>query len=276
MTTVAYQGVSGANSEIAVLGYFPDGVIPLPCQTFAALFDAVVSSQAEFGVVPIENSLAGSVIDNYDLLIKQPVHIIGELYLHIRYQLFALPGVGLMDIRRVYSHPQALAQCTDYLLAHPQMQPEAAFDTAGAAKLVADRALRDSAAIAPRRAGERYGLQSRASDIQSNNENYTRMVIISKKRQQPPAQAQVTKTSVIAGLRHEGGSLATLLGLLHGAGMNLTKIESRPIVGRPWEYLFYLDWEGTLSEHELVQAKRSTTWWKDLGAYPRGQKMLSP
>lgn len=272
MTRVAYQGVPGANSEIATLGYFGESVEPVPCPSFAALFGEVTAGRTDYGVLPIENSLAGSVIDSYDLLISQPIAIVGELYQHVRYQLLALPGVRLEEIRRVYSHPQALAQSADYLRAHPQMAPEAAFDTAGAAKLVADRGLRDAAAIAPRLAGVRYGLHALATDIQSHAENYTRMVVIGRE-EQPPASGSVVKTSVIAGVRHEPGSLATLLGVLHRAGMNLTKIESRPIIGRPWEYLFYLDWEGRLEGATLAEARAGATLWKHLGVYARGEKI---
>lgn len=271
-TKVAYQGVPGANSEIATLGYFGEAVEPVSTPSFAALFESVLSGGSDYGVLPIENSLAGSVIDSYDLLIQRPVFIVGELYQHIRYQLLALPGVALDDVRRVYSHPQALAQSADYLQAHPRMQPEAAFDTAGAAKLVADRGLRDAAAIAPRLAGVHYGLNALATDIQSHAENYTRMVVLSRHAQEPPAGG-VVKTSVIAGLRHEPGSLAVLLGVLQRAGMNLTKIESRPIVGKPWEYLFYLDWEGRLGGDALEEARRVTTLWKQLGVYARGSRI---
>mgnify|MGYP001181035830 CR=1 FL=1 len=270
--SVAYQGVPGANSEIATLGYFGEGVEPVPTPSFTALVDSVLTGQTDFGVLPIENSLAGSVIDSYDLLIERPVFIVGELYQHVRYQLLALPGVKLEDVRRVYSHPQALAQTADYLRAHPAIEPEAAFDTAGAAKLVADRGLRDAAAIAPRLAGVRYGLVPLAADIQSHAENYTRMVVLARGEQQPPADG-VVKTSVIAGLRHEPGSLAALLGVLQRAGMNLTKIESRPIIGKPWEYLFYLDWEGRLEGGALEDARRATTLWKRLGVYARGSRI---
>jgi prephenate dehydratase len=272
---VAYQGMPGANSEIALFGYFGRDAEPLPCHSFALLCDAVTDGSAGFGVLPVENSLAGSVMGSYDLLIQRPVFIVGELYQHIRYKLLALPGVRLEDVRRVYSHEQALAQCKDYLDAHPAMQPEPAFDTAGAAKLVADEQRRDSAAIAPPLAGERYGLDVLASDIQSNSENYTRMMIIGRDEAHPPASAQL-KTSVIAGLRHERGSLTRLLNVLNEAGMNLTKIESRPIVGRPWEYLFYLDWEGRLEDAALQDAQQTTNWWKHLGIYPRGSINPAP
>ncbi len=275
MTRVAYQGVAGANSEVATIGYFGPDVMPVPCPSFAALFAAVTSSAADYGVLPIENSLAGSVIDSYDLLIHQPVHIVGELYQHVRHQLLALPGVGIEDIRRVYSHPQALAQSADFLHEHPRMQAEPAFDTAGAAQLIAERGLRDSAAIATARAGMKYGLKIVAADIQSNTENYTRMVVIGLDEQEPGADAGTVKTSVIAGLRHESGSLSRLLSVLTRAGMNLTKIESRPIVGSPWEYLFYLDWEGRLEGDALAEAQETATLWKYLGVYPRGQKIES-
>ncbi|HZU77195.1 MAG TPA: prephenate dehydratase domain-containing protein, partial [Dehalococcoidia bacterium] len=217
---VAYQGMPGANSEIALFGYFGRAAEPVPCESFARLFDAVLQGDADYGVLPVENSLAGSVEGSYDLLIRHPVFIIGELYQHIRYQLLALPGVRLTDVRRVFSHPQALAQCKDFLDAHQHVHPEPAFDTAGAAKLVADQGWRDAAAIAPPLAGERYGLQALASDIQSNAQNYTRMVIIAREQVPPPADVPV-KTSVIAGLAHERGSLARLLTVLQEAGMNL-------------------------------------------------------
>jgi prephenate dehydratase len=208
------------------------------------------------------------VIDSYDLLIQHPIFIVGELYLQIRYQLLALPGVELDEIRTVFSHPQALAQTKDFLDAHPAMQPVAAYDTAGAAKMVAEEQVRERAAIAPPLAGTRYGLVPLATGIENDPENYTRMVVIGHQESHPSGSN--VKTSVIAGLRHERGSLATLLGVLQEAGMNLTKIESRPIVGRPWEYLFYLDWEGRLENTPLAKAKGTAIWWKHLGVYPRG------
>lgn len=277
MPTVAYQGVPGANSEAATFGYFGPDAIPLPCQSFADLFDAVVSGRADHGVVPIENSLAGSVIDNYDLLVKAPVVITGELVLHIRYQLLALPGARIEDIRRVYSHPQALAQSREFLRGHPQMTPEPAFDTAGAAQLVAERGERDIAAVATPRAGVLYGLTPLAEDIQSDSENYTRMFIIGREPKDLPAGGEVVlKTSVIAGVPHEIGALAALLGVLRDARVNLTKIESRPIAGTPWVYRFFLDWEGLMAPDDLAAARAITEYWKPLGTYPRGQVIYAP
>lgn len=277
MTTVAYQGVPGANSEAATFGYFGRDVTPLPCPSFAALFDAVTSGRADHGVVPIENSLAGSVIDNYDLLLKAPVVIIGELVLHIRYQLLALPGARIEQIRRVYSHPQALAQSQEFLRAHPHMVPEPAFDTAGAAQLVAARGELDIAAVATPTAGVLYGLTSLAEDIQSDSENYTRMFIIGREPVDlPPGDGAALKTSVIAGVPHEIGALASLLGVLRDARVNLTKIESRPIAGTPWVYRFFLDWEGQMSPDDLAAVRAVTEYWKALGTYPRGRVIYSP
>jgi prephenate dehydratase len=271
----AYQGEPGANSEVAAFGYFGLEVEPVPCYSFATLFDAVLTGAVDAGVLPIENSLAGSVIESYDLLIRHPVFITGELYQQVRHHLLALPGVELGDVRRVISHPQALAQSADFLQNHPNLVPEPAFDTAGAAKLIAEARQRDAAAIATSLAADRYGLHVLKHDIQSNSENYTRMVIIERKESAPRGVEQL-KTSVFAGLRHERGSLATLLDVLQRAGMNLTKIESRPIVGRPWEYLFYLDWEGRLDDWAQEDARRSTSWWKLLGVYPRGSVIPAP
>jgi prephenate dehydratase len=277
MPTVAYQGVPGANSEAATFGYFGPDATPLPCESFAVLFAAVLDGAASYGVVPIENSLAGSVIDNYDLLAQRDVTIVGELFLHIRYQLLAPPGVRLDGVRRVYSHPQALAQSHDFFTAHPALTPVADFDTAGAARAVAARGRSDEAAIAPPQAGVRYGLVSLAEDIQSHAENYTRMVIIGRETYAPTAGAEtVWKTSVLAGVRHETGSLATLLDVLRDARVNLTKIESRPVVGEPWAYRFFLDWEGLMSQEHLAAARAVTTLWKQLGTYPRGQIIGAP
>lgn len=277
MPVVAYQGVPGANSEAATLGYFGPDVSPLPCASFADLFRAVECGEAQFGTLPIENSLAGSVEGSYDLLAQYDLSIVGELFLHIRYQLLAPPGVRLEDVRRVYSHPQALAQTHDFLARQPRMTPVADFDTAGAARAVAARARGDEAAIAPPQAGVRYGLHALAEDIQSHAENYTRMVIIASAP--PPASAApdtVWKTSVLAGVRHETGSLATLLDVLRDARVNLTKIESRPVVGEPWAYRFFLDWEGLMSQADLDAARAVTTFWKRLGTYPRGLVIGAP
>ena len=277
MPVVAYQGVPGANSEAATLGYFGPEATPLPCASFAELFKAVIDGRAQFGTLPIENSLAGSVIDSYDLLAQHDLTIVGELFLHIRYQLLAPPGVRIEHVRRVYSHPQALAQSHDFLVRHPLMTPVADFDTAGAAREVAARARADEAAIAPPQAGVRYGLISLADDIQSHAENYTRMVIIASAPPPPAADPEtVWKTSVLAGVRHETGSLATLLDVLRDAQVNLTKIESRPVVGEPWAYRFFLDWEGLMGQAYLDAARAVTNSWKLLGTYPRGQVIGAP
>lgn len=275
---VAFQGEIGAFSEEAVLALFADAE-PVPTPSFEEVFDAVVDGAVDRAVVPIENSLFGSVHVNYDLLRTHDVRIIGELKLRIRHNLLVLPGARLQDIRRVHSHPQALGQCQTFLrqrLPHAEAIP--AYDTAGAAKMIAAMGVRDAAAIAGERAAGQYGLECLASGIESNHQNYTRFLVLTRRGDAVPiAEAGgPVKTSIVFSLRKNvPGALFKSLAVFALRDLDLFKVESRPLVGSPGQYLFYLDVEGA-AESETVQRaldhlSEITASLKLLGSYPQGR-----
>jgi prephenate dehydratase len=235
--TIAYQGEPGAFSEAAARRIAP-GAQVVPCKTFDDVFAAVNGGGAPYGVLPIENSIGGSIHRNYDLLLSNDLPIVGEVELPIVHQLLALPGASIERIRRVYSHPQALAQCEKFLLTLSGVEIVATYDTAGSAKMVADERLEQAAAIASARAGELFGLVPLASSIQDFDGNVTRFIVIGR---QPLHDAVPDKTSIVFSLPNEPGSLFKALSVFALRGVDLTKLESRPIQGRAWEYLFYVD-----------------------------------
>jgi prephenate dehydratase len=241
----------------------------LPCASFEALFAAVAEGRAGAGIVPIENSLAGSVLENYDLLLEHDLTIIGELFLPVRHCLLAVAGTRLVDVKRAYSHPQALAQSLPFLRAHG-IEPVAAYDTAGAARELSMRAEPGAAAIASARAGNIYGLELLAEGIQSRQDNTTRFFVVSRVR---PSNLAAEKASLVFAALNAPGSLYACLGHFSARGLDLTKIESRPTKDTPWEYHFYVDVVGDLSVErldDLLTALRASA--EDvrlLGAYPR-------
>ena len=235
--TIAYQGERGAFSEAAGRRLAPDSEL-VPYKSFEDVFAAVEGGQASYGVVPIENSIGGSIHRNYDLLVAHELPIQAEIELPVIHQLLALPGTTIERLRRVYSHPQALAQCERFLRTLKGIDIIATYDTAGSAKLVADQHLEDAAAIASARAGEVFGLTAVASAIQDFDDNITRFLVIG---QRPFHHAAPDKTSIVFSLPNEPGSLFKALSVFALRGVDLTKLESRPIPGRPWEYLFYVD-----------------------------------
>lgn len=273
--TVAYQGEPGAFSEEAVGALFPDAT-PLPRPAFGDVFAAVESGAADRGVVPIENSLFGSVHANYDLLRAHPLVITAELRLRIRHHLLAVPGVAAADVRRVYSHPQALGQCADYLAAHlPDAEAVPVYDTAGAAKGIAERAERDAAAIASRRAGAVYGLDVLAAGIESHQANFTRFLALARPEHAPEearGEAPYKTSLVFAMRRNVPGALFKSLAVFALRDIDLFKIESRPLVGSPGEYLFYLDLAGAAADEPVQRAldhlSELTSYLKVLGSYP--------
>ncbi|GAB4532882.1 MAG: prephenate dehydratase [Anaerolineales bacterium] len=236
---VAFQGEAGAYSEEAIFGHF-GAVETLPCESFPAVFEAVVSGKCERGLIPIENSLAGSIHQNYDLLLRHNLHIVGEYFLRVRHCLIALPGVNLADIECVISHPQALGQCAG-TLETLNVRTEAVYDTAGSVKMLKANAWYTTAAIASRRAAELYGMHILREGIEDNRENYTRFLEIA---QQPAEADENAKTSIVFTLRNQPGALFKALSVFALREIDLTKIESRPLAGRPWEYLFYVDFLG--------------------------------
>lgn len=265
----SFQGEHGAYSEEAAYDFFGESVSTQPCVTLKEVFRAAEDGSVDFGVVPAENSLEGTVNQTYDLLFQSTLKISGEVKIRISHCLLALPGTKLHDIRKVYSHPQALAQCHSFLESL-QATIEPAYDTAGSAKLVREGSLRNSAAVASESAASIYGLDILRREIEDDPENYTRFFVVGKR---DAARTGKDKTSIVFGTKHTPGSLHAALSELAVRRINLTKIESRPIRGRPWEYHFFVDFEGHRDEKTCSDALHalgaSTTFVKVLGSYPR-------
>ncbi len=270
-TTVAYQGEPGAFSEQAALEYFGRSVTSCPFETFDAVFSAVAEERTRFGIVPVENSSEGSISRVYDLFLEHDVRVCGETALRIVHCLIAREGVALGDIRRVYSHPQALGQCREFLT-HLGCELIPEYDTAGSVKMVHEHGFMDAGAVAGARAAELYDMRVIASGIEDSKNNYTRFFILSK-RDVPPSGAD--KTSIVFSVRHEPGALYAALRVLAERGVNLTKIESRPTRQKPWEYNFYLDFEGHRLDPQFAEALESIKPYclfvRVLGSYPQAK-----
>ena len=270
MVRVAFQGERGAFSEEAAVVHFGADVSPIPCRSFSEVFTAVGTGAADFGVVPIENSLTGSIYSNYDLLVEHKLHIVGETEVRIRHCLLCLPGVSVEEIRRVLSHPQALAQCERTLRKLlPWAEPVPVYDTAGSAKILREKGLKDAAAVAGKRAAEIYGLVVLKEGIEDSAENYTRFLVLSQK---PACPEGAAKTSVVFAVENVPGALYRCLEPFATRGIDLAKIESRPLRGRRWEYVFYLDFVGNLQERRVREAvkelRERTKFLRILGCYP--------
>lgn len=304
--TVAFQGERGAYSEEALSAAWPDAQ-PVPCKEFADVFDAVQAGRVDAGLVPIENSTEGSINGTYDLLLNSQLTIAGEQFLRVRHNLLAPKGTKLQPGLNVYSHPQALAQCRDFL--HEKgLQAVQYYDTAGAAHDLANGKIGSdgiapidqdnktknqnpnantiaasdvpghpkapsAAAIASRKAAVHYGLQVLAEGIEDNRNNYTRFILISKTA--PTPQPLGFKTSIVFSTQHQPGALFRVLKAFADAHINLTKLESRPTKSTPWEYVFYLDFEGSAfhdpARKVLAKIKPDTLMLKVLGSYPKAK-----
>ncbi|WP_022835649.1 prephenate dehydratase [Salisaeta longa] len=253
--TIAFQGIPGAYSAAAAAQVFPDATLH-PCETFREAFAAVAAGRADRAVVPIENTLFGSIPENYDHLHHHPVTLVGDVWQRIRHGLLGCPGATLADLKTVTSHPQALGQCRQYLRTHlPEVRTEATFDTAGAARAVARAADPTRAAIASREAAEQYDLAVLDASIEDNPQNYTRFWIVAPEG--TPPRAAPTKTTLTLRLNDAGpGALAPCLQAFARRAVNLTKLESRPLVGAPGRYLFYMDVEAAASDAAFVAARR--------------------
>lgn len=266
---VAIQGEPGAFSHEAALQLVPQAAI-VPCSLSTDVFAALSGGQVDAAVIPIENSLAGSVLDHFDLLLTHDVAVERETLLRIRHNLIALPGVALAGVDRVFSHPIALAQCRRFLADHPSMKPIAAYDTAGSVKQLVEQSDSTAAAIASRTASEIYGAAILASGIEDNPQNYTRFFLV-RRTADAVTDPNANKISIAFAVQNRPGTLVAALSELANAGTNLTKIESRPVQGKPWEYIFYVDCQ-LRSPGEASQAldalRRHCDLVKELGRYP--------
>lgn len=266
---VAFQGVPGAYSEAAVLEYFGVEVRSVPCDSFELVFSAVQDDICERGMLPIENSLAGSIHRNYDLLLQHPLSIVGEYHLRVEHCLIALPGVGIDEIRTVISHPQALAQCDGYLR-NLGVSTNAAYDTAGSVKIIMEKGDRTQAAIASRQAAKLYGMTILAESIEDNAANFTRFLAVASQPVMPDGDS---KTSIVFTLRNMPGALFKALSVFALRDIDLTKIESRPLVGKPGDYLFYIDFAGSAEDRSVAHALDNLGEYaltlRVLGSYPR-------
>ena len=251
MGAVAFPGTEGSFSQQAAVSFFGEDNAFLACETFGGALEAVVRKDAAYAVLPIENSSAGAVADTYDLLLRSSLHIVGEQILPVAHHLLALPGSRMEDIREIHSHPQALSQCRDFLSAHPSIVQVPSLNTALSAKSVALWKDAGKAAIAGSYAARLYCLAILRENIHDNPYNTTRFVVIGRESHSLRAP---DKASVTFHVANQVGSLASLLTCFAEHGVNLSKIESRPIPGKPWEYFFFADFEGAMDEAEMNKA----------------------
>jgi prephenate dehydratase len=266
---IAFQGAPGAYSEMAAQRAWP-AAEAVSCEQFEDVFASVAEGRTSHGLLPIENSIGGSIHRNYDLLLEHDLPIVAETELQVVHQLMALPGTELSQIRRVYSHPQALAQCESFLRRLPNVEIVATYDTAGSARLIRDQKLSDTAAVASARAAEIFGLAVLQASIQDYRDNITRFLLVAR---DPQPLGTPDKTSVVFALPNAPGALFKALSVFALRDIDLTKLESRPMRGRPWEYLFYVDLGAGRADvrcgRAIVHLAEVARWVKTLGSYAR-------
>lgn len=268
---VAFQGESGAYSEEAALHFFGHSIQTKPCESWDDVFKLVERGEVPFGVVPIENSLEGSIGRVYDLLLDSSLKVAGEIEFRVVHYLIGNPRMRLDSIKKVYSHPQALGQCRAFLK-HLQSELIPANNTAGSVKMIKEMRMLDAAAIASARAAEIYGMEILAREIEDAPNNFTRFFVLSKQDASPSGN---DKTSVVFSLKHRPGTLYESLKEFAAKNINLTRIESRPTRQKPWEYNFYLDFDGhqddKVSREALENLDRNSRFLKVLGSYPKAR-----
>jgi prephenate dehydratase len=248
---VAFQGERGSFSEEAAYKLLGRKIRVLPCETFTATFESVTRGKANYCLVPIENTLAGSVYENFDLLLANNLHIVAEVSLRIVHNLIALPGTTRKDVRQVYSHPVALAQCGRFFAKNPNVERITFYDTAGSVKMLAERRPPGAAAIASRIAAEVYNARILATHLEDHRENYTRFFLLSTTARVSP---KANKVSIVFSTRNLPGALYKCLSVFALRDIDLSKLESRPLRGRPWEYFFYIDFVGNVKEDRCKKA----------------------
>lgn len=270
-TTVAFQGEIGAYSEEAAFQFFGASIKLRPCESLENVFVVVERNEAHFGVVPVENSLEGSISRTYDLLLDSELRVCGETELRVVHCLIGVPGSRLDLIKQVYSHPQALGQCRAFLK-HLGCELISTYDTAGAVKMIKEKGTPDSGAVASARAAEIYGMNILAKEIEDNPNNFTRFFILSK-TDSPSTGSD--RTSIVFSVKHRPGALYETLRTLADKDINLTKIESRPTRQKPWEYNFYVDFDGHRQDKAFQEAlaglEHNTLFVKILGSYPKAR-----
>lgn len=269
---VSFQGERGAYSENAIYTFFGENVEVTPCKDLTEVFQSVIRKNTDYGVVPIENSLEGSVNQTYDLFLNTDLKVQGEIIIRISHCLIANPGIEISSVKTVYSHPQALAQSRKFLEnCNCKLIPT--YDTAGSVKMIKEKALENAAAVASERAAKLYGMKILAKEIEDNQTNYTRFFVISQKDSPKTGN---DKTSIIFASSHTPGALYSALGEFAKRKINLTRIESRPTKQKPWEYNFYLDFEGHRTETRckdvLDVLEKNYAFLKVLGSYPKAKR----
>ena len=269
-TTVAIQGERGSYSEVAAVRLLGDKIALRCCERSEDAFKLAAKRGVECYLIPLENSLSGSIHKNYDLLLQHKLKITREINLQIKHNLITAPGVSFEEINTVFSHPVALEQCNYFFERFPRLVKRSAYDTSGSVKRIVEENLRDCAAIAGKQAAEYYGGDIAMRGIQDNKENFTRFVLLSSESE---IKDKADKTSIAFSFGNATGALFKCLGVFALRDIDLTKIESRPIHGRPWEYLFYLDFLGNTGEESALRAldhlRELTEFLEVLGCYPR-------
>ncbi len=272
---IAFQGAAGAYSEAAAQRGWPSAET-VALDRFEDVFEAVRSGRTSHGILPVENSIGGSIHRNYDLLLEHDLPIVAEAELPVVHNLLSLPGTTLPAVRRVFSHPQALAQCEMFLHTLPGIEIVATYDTAGSARMIREGNLTDTAAIASLRAAEIFGLSVLQAGIQDYADNITRFVIVGRDGK---ALGQPDKTSLAFALHNGPGALFKALSVFALRDIDMTKLESRPARGRPWEYVFYADLSAGRDElrcgRAIVHLAEFARWVKTLGSYPHAQPLAA-
>jgi len=269
MKQIIYQGEPGCNSDVASNKFFPKNVKRRGVRTFRDIFELVNTKKETYGVVPVENSLTGSIHQNYDLLLKYDLWVIGAVNLRIEHNLLAPTETNLKSIKEVWSHPEALAQCRDFLSSHPEYKVVSVYDTAGAAKIVKEQKIKDVAIIAGPQVAKIYNFRKLKENIETHPDNFTRFLIISKDRK--IYTGENARTMLVFGVKNEPGILFRCLSIFALRNINLTKLESRAVLGKPYEYLFYIDFNGSMENencnHAVETLKEVVTYLKLLGSY---------